>query len=46
MFILPTAADFREWQVWHYQQRLKIATSIQAITFLTDCLTKFLKTSE
>ena len=42
MFVLPTAADFKEWQIWHYQQRLHAATSIDAITFLEKQLRNFI----
>ena len=45
MFILPPAAHFREYQIWHYEQLLNAATSKGAIEFLTDALANFLKTS-
>ena len=45
MFILPSASHFREYQLEQYQQLLGKATTKGAITFLTDCLAKFLKTA-
>jgi len=38
MFILPTAASFREWQIWHYQKRLSMATAKKEISFLSSTL--------
>ena len=43
MFILPSASGLREHQLELYQQLLEKATTKGAITFLTDCLTNFLK---
>ena len=43
MFLLPTAADFKEWQIWHYQQRLNAATNKPAIKFLSSTLTNLIK---
>ena len=42
MFLLPTAADLKEWQIWHYQQRLNAATTKQAVSFLSNTLQQLL----
>ena len=42
MFLLPTAAEFKEWQILNYQQLLSEATTAKAIKFLSDNLTNLL----
>ena len=42
MFIQPTPAQLREWQIWHYEQRLKAATTKPAINFLLATLTNLI----
>lgn len=44
MFLLPSAADFKEWQIWHYQQRLKAIQTPAGIKFIASNLSNLLKT--
>ena len=41
MFLLPTAKDLRDWQIWAYTQRLKVETNKKAIIFLKKELKNF-----
>lgn len=38
MFILPNAADFREWQIAHYTERLALAKTTEEKSFLRATL--------
>lgn len=43
MFLLPSAAHFLEFQIWHYQQLLKTAPNKQTTDFLTTNISNLQK---
>ena len=46
MFTEPIPADFRAWQIKHYEERLKEIPTAKGINFIANNLTNFLTPAE